>query len=71
MLLVRMNKTAGNEILLEVADDGVGLAEGVSLGQANTLGLQLVQVLTKQLKGSIAVDRNGGTRFELRFAWLK
>jgi two-component sensor histidine kinase len=43
----------------------------VGLDSASTLGLQLVQVLTRQLKGRIAVDRRAGTRFELRFAWLK
>jgi two-component sensor histidine kinase len=54
-----------------VEDNGVGLPEAVDLSQVTSLGLQLVQVLTRQLKGSIAVDRNKGTRFELRFPWLR
>lgn len=70
-LLLSMEKTAGDEIALVVADNGVGLPEEVDLGKASTLGLQLVQVLTRQLKGSVAVDRSAGTRFELRFPWLK
>jgi PAS domain S-box-containing protein len=71
-LVLSMAQTAGDEeIVLVVADNGIGLPDEVMLGQANTLGLQLVQVLTKQLKGSITIDRSAGTRFELRFPWLR
>lgn len=70
-LLLSMEKTTGDEIVLVIGDNGVGLPETVDLGKGNTLGLQLVQVLTRQLKGSIAVDRSAGTRFELRFPWLR
>ncbi|MCC7263723.1 MAG: hypothetical protein IT369_14510 [Candidatus Latescibacteria bacterium] len=71
-LVLSMAQTAGDEeIVLVVADNGIGLPDEVVLGQANTLGLQLVQVLTKQLKGRITIDRSAGTRFELRFPWLR
>ena len=70
-LCLRLEKSPDEEILLVVEDNGVGLPEGVDLGHSSTLGLQLVQVLTRQLKGSVAVHRSAGTRFELRFAWLK
>ena len=70
-LCLRLEKSPDDEILLVVEDNGVGLPEGVDLGHSSTLGLQLVQVLTRQLKGSVAVHRSAGTRFELRFAWLK
>jgi two-component sensor histidine kinase len=29
--------------------------------------LRIIQILTKQLKGKLRLDRSGGTRFELTF----
>jgi two-component sensor histidine kinase len=57
----------GTEYTLMVEDNGVGLPEGFNWEQADSLGLQLVQVLTKQLDGTVRVDRTSGTRFEISF----
>jgi two-component sensor histidine kinase len=51
---------------LSVADDGVGMPSGIDLPNAHTLGLQLVYMLTKQMKGDVVLHREGGTRFEMR-----
>lgn len=51
---------------ISVADDGVGVPEGIDLRSAQTLGLQLVYMLTKQMKGDVVLHREGGARFELR-----
>ncbi len=53
--------------ILIVEDDGVGLPEGFDWEQADSLGLQLVQVLTAQLNGVIHVDSTSGTRVEISF----
>lgn len=55
--------------LLVVHDNGIGLPEGFDWEQADSLGLQLVQVLTRQLDGAISVDRISGTRFEISFPY--
>jgi two-component sensor histidine kinase len=52
---------------LTVEDDGRGLPEGISLDAAESLGLRLVSALSSQLRGTIAVDAAGGTRFILEF----
>lgn len=52
---------------LMVHDNGVGLPPGFDWEQAESLGLQLVQVLIEQLDGAIRVDRTSGTRFEISF----
>lgn len=50
---------------LTVRDDGVGLPEnGAGRGQGS-LGLNLVSMLVRQLKGGIAVDRGSGTCFRM------
>jgi two-component sensor histidine kinase len=55
-------------LLVEVADDGVGLPAGFSLDGARGLGLSIVQSLvTSELGGSIEFDdAEPGTRVRLR-----
>jgi len=49
-------------IRLTVSDTGVGLPAGLDIGNTDTLGLQLVTMLVRQLRGRIAVDgEQGGT----------
>ena len=52
---------------LSVADDGVGLPEALDIATASTLGLQLVTALSRQIHGTIDVDRTEGTRFVIDF----
>jgi two-component sensor histidine kinase len=53
--------------ILTASDNGVGLPKNFRLRQTKSLGLQLVQALTNQLKGSIKIDRRKGTRFKIKF----
>jgi len=53
--------------ILTTSDNGVGLPKNFRLRQTKSLGLQLVQALTNQLKGSIKIDRRKGTRFRIKF----
>jgi len=48
---------------LIVADNGVGMPEGITLENQASLGLRLVRTLTGQLHGTVAIDRTGGTKF--------
>ncbi len=61
-------RTAGGGMFeLAVEDDGVGFPEGLDYEHTESLGLQLVCILAKQLGGSLDVRRRGGTRFALTF----
>ena len=42
----------GGKVTLEVRDDGTGLSQPLELLQAKSLGLRIVSILTRQLKGS-------------------
>jgi PAS domain S-box-containing protein len=57
----------GSSIELEVADDGIGLAANLDLASVTTLGMQLVMSLTKQLRGTLELVREGGTTVRVRF----
>ncbi len=53
--------------LLQVADDGVGIAPEIDIKNTSSLGLQLVDLLTSQIEGKIDLDRKNGTKFTIRF----
>lgn len=53
--------------ILTTYDNGKGLPKNFRLRQTKSLGLQLVQALTHQLKGSIKIDRRKGTKFRIKF----
>ncbi|MEE8389714.1 MAG: histidine kinase dimerization/phosphoacceptor domain -containing protein [Anaerolineae bacterium] len=55
---------------LTVSDNGVGLPADLQVESAGheSLGLRLVNLLNRQLKGNLQVDREGGSTFCLTFA---
>lgn len=55
------------QIAICVSDDGVGLPSGLDWRQAHSLGLQLVQMLSRQLHASVEArpSGQGGAEFEL------
>ena len=54
-------------ITLEVSDDGVGLPPGLDHRATSTLGLQLVNLLTEQLRGQLSLLAGPGTTFRITF----
>lgn len=57
----------GGEVVMTVSDNGAGVPEGFDPERTESLGMQLVLSLCQQLKGRWALDRVGGTAWELRF----
>jgi two-component sensor histidine kinase/FixJ family two-component response regulator len=54
-------------VKLVVYDDGVGMPKNFDWRQPASLGLQIVQILARQLGATIEVLSENGTRFELTF----
>ncbi|XQQ06774.1 MAG: sensor histidine kinase [Leptolyngbya sp. IPPAS B-1204] len=54
-----------------VQDDGIGLPADFDWRNSTSLGLKLVQILTRQLRATLTVDGNHGVRVELTFSPLK
>jgi PAS domain S-box-containing protein len=55
------------QVVLTVADDGVGLPPEVDVFNPDSLGLQLVNALVDQVDGTLALERGNGTTFRLTF----
>jgi PAS domain S-box-containing protein len=55
------------EFTLVIADNGAGLPAGLDPVKADSLGIQLVNTLVRQLKGNIEIGRSSGTAFKITF----
>ncbi len=65
-ITVRLEKTNKN-IGLHVKDDGKGLPENLDMENLSTLGLELVYLLTVQLKGEVKHFNDNGANFLISF----
>ena len=66
-LIVRLREVNAGWIEMSVEDDGVGLPNELDLRNTDSLGMQLVYSLAKQVGGTLDLDRAHGTKFTLRF----
>lgn len=66
-ILVRVAPRDGTMMELLVRDDGRGLPPSFDPASADSLGMQLVQGLAQQLRGTITVDGEGGASFRILF----
>ncbi|MCE7698101.1 MAG: hypothetical protein K8E24_004430 [Methanobacterium paludis] len=64
-------KKKGDEIILNLADNGTGLPDDFKLENAKTLGLELVNNLVKQIDGKIEVNTEHNTSFTITFRELE
>jgi two-component sensor histidine kinase/PAS domain-containing protein len=60
-----------DKTILTVGDDGVGIPEGLDPYRADSLGLKIVNTLTRQLDGKVELDRSHGTEFRISFSAQK
>lgn len=57
----------GNRVSLAIQDNGIGMPETVDFENSTGFGLRLVSILTKQIAGTIRIERGNGTRVILEF----
>ncbi len=66
-ITVRLRADSPETVHLTFADDGRGFSSHQDWRSAETLGLQLVRMLTDQLQGTIDMSNGRGTTFQLSF----
>ncbi len=57
----------GENYILEVSDNGVGFPEDLDFQRTESLGMQLVNNLTLQLRGKVELIKSPGTTFTITF----
>jgi PAS domain S-box-containing protein len=65
---VALHSPSDDNFILVVKDTGIGFPINFNLKCVKSLGLQLVNILTNQLEGSLELDRSVGTEFRIRFS---
>ena len=65
-VLIEGGRRGGN-IVLAVCDDGIGIPEPLDLKRPKSLGLEIVKILSRQLRGTLELDTSQGTTFRLCF----
>ena len=63
---IRLEKENGH-LLLVVSDNGKGIPFGIDLAKTKSLGLRLINALSKQLSGEMQLKLENGTKFTLAF----
>ncbi|MBX3611325.1 MAG: PAS domain S-box protein [Hydrogenophaga sp.] len=64
---VSVSALADDEVEISVSNDGHPIPDSLDMAQTGTLGFQLVRLLTRQLDGTLDIQRAQPTRFALRF----
>jgi PAS domain S-box-containing protein len=67
---LRVKEDAQKQVTITIEDNGVGFPPDLDFQNTDSLGLQLVCLLTKQLEGEITVSCYHGTIFALTFSEL-
>jgi two-component system CheB/CheR fusion protein len=66
-ITIEIKSIEGGQCGLQVSDNGIGLSPGFDMTSTSSLGMQLVQLLSEQLKGSVSVSGSGGATFSVTF----
>jgi len=68
---ITLTRDGADTLVLTVGDNGVGLPPGFEIQDSESLGLKLVSVLVRQLKGTLHVAGNEGAKFTVAFEGSK
>ncbi|MGB8220134.1 MAG: PAS domain S-box protein, partial [Methanoregula sp.] len=60
-------KKSGDKYIVTYSDDGIGIPDSVIFDRTESLGMQLIRGLTKQINGSIELDKASGTKYTVTF----
>jgi len=66
-IVIKLEENGLGRVKLIVSDQGVGLPEGLDWKTSKTMGLPIVEVLAKQIGGTLSVQSRPGTTFTLDF----
>ncbi|MEE8574914.1 MAG: histidine kinase dimerization/phosphoacceptor domain -containing protein, partial [Thermodesulfobacteriota bacterium] len=67
VLSMEFYKSSDGLVSFIIKDNGVGISEDIDIYNLDSLGLHLVNSLTRQLNGKLKVSRDGGTEFHITF----
>ena len=66
-ILIQLTAIRPKEYELIISDTGSGFPESIDLKKTDTLGLKLIQTLTRQMEGKLIVSGHNGAVFNIQF----
>ncbi len=66
-ITVELHEAPQGMVTISVADNGRGLPEGFDWRNSSTMGLLIVDLLTKQIGATLRVETHPGTTFKIEF----
>lgn len=66
-ILVALRLVKNETLLLTIADDGKGFPVNFNLNDTNTLGMEMMKALSKQLGGEFKIQDTNGVRISIEF----
>lgn len=70
-VMVRLHTIDTGGYRLIVCDNGIGMPPDIDLENTETLGMQLITILTRQLRGSLRIASTQGTCFTIEFCEVR
>jgi two-component sensor histidine kinase len=67
VITISLGQTGKDKYTLKIKDNGKGMPGNIQIEESNTLGLKLVSLLVRQIRGDIKYHVNGGTEFTIEF----
>lgn len=64
---ISLCRNSNNKYMFRIKDNGTGIPAHIKTDNAETLGLRLVSLLVRQLRGNIAFSGTGGTEITITF----
>lgn len=67
IIFITLTKTAPDKCILSVSDNGIGIAPGFNYKNSASLGMSLMEGLSGDLDGHLAIENNNGTTIKISF----
>ncbi|MCB9223269.1 MAG: hypothetical protein H6582_03745 [Crocinitomicaceae bacterium] len=66
-IVIHLEKGEDDNFMLKISDNGVGISEDYLTNLQETLGIELVNILSEQLEGSVKIYNDHGTTMRVMF----
>ena len=67
LVYIKLQHLGDDCILLEIADNGIGLREDFDITRVRSMGMELIGTLNLQLEGRMTIQKTGGTVISIVF----
>ena len=65
VISIQLKRHDDQNLVISVKDNGIGLPKGLDMVSTNSLGLKLVNLLSRQIKGRLQVSSENGAQFTI------